>query len=148
MKTFLTLLLAATALTLAACRSEPTAFVSQQMTKYSIENTGKFALLDPLAQAAVTCSGLQEKTDEAGRLQVVANVMNRSRDRVAVQVRCVFKDRNGFSTGDETPWSTLVLDDSSTEAVRFAAANNLAHSYTIAVRQAPPPELVRITQAL
>ena len=147
MKTTLTLLVAATALTLAGCRSEPTAFFPQQMTKYTVENTGKFALLDPLAQAAVTCSGLQEKTDAAGRLQIVANVMNRSRERVAVQVRCVFKDRNGFSTGDETPWATLVLDDSSTEAVRFAAANNLAHSYTIAVRQAPPLELVRITQA-
>ena len=147
MKTILSLLTAVTALTMAGCSSEPLGFLPEQMTKYSIENTGKFASLDPFARAAVTCSGLQEKTDGAGRLEVIANVMNRSRDRVTVEVHCVFKDRNGFSTGDETPWTTLVLENNATEAMRFAAANSLAHSYTITVRHVPATELVRLTQA-
>jgi len=137
MKTTLTLLAAAAALGLAGCQAGPTALRPQESTKYSIESTGKFALLDQPAQDAVTCSGLQEHVSSTGRMEIVANVKNRGTSPVAVQVRCVFKDKHGFSTGDETPWETIRLDDNATEAVRFAAANNLALQYTIAVRQAP-----------
>lgn len=136
MKNILPLFAAVTALGLGGCQTEPSSFLPQETTKYSIENTGKFALLDQPAQAAITCSGLQERINPEGRLEVVANVRNRSPSRIAVEVRCIFKDKNGFSTGDETPWQTLTLDDGATEAVRFAAANNLAHKFTVAVRQA------------
>jgi hypothetical protein len=67
---------------------------------------------------------------------VVANVKNRESRRIQVQVNCVFKDEQGFSTGDETPWQTLILSENSTEAVRFTAMNPLAKKYTVRVRQA------------
>ncbi|MDE3084975.1 MAG: DUF1425 domain-containing protein, partial [Verrucomicrobiota bacterium] len=51
-------------------------------------------------------------------------------------VQCVFKDANGFSTGDETPWQTLILAENSTETVHFAAMNPAAKKFTIRVRQA------------
>ena len=146
MKTTLPLPVAVIALLLGGCQTEPGSFLPQQTTKYSIESTEKFALLDQPAQAAVTCSGLQERFDGEGRLQIVANVKNRGDSRIGVQVRCIFKDRNGFSTGDVTPWQTLLLEDSATAAVHFAAANNLASKYTIAVRQAPGVEPMRLTQ--
>lgn len=145
MKKNLPYLVAATALWLGGCQTEPNSLLPRESTKYSIESTGKFALLDQPAQTAVTCSGLQERVNAEGRLEVVANVQNRGRSRLEVQVRCVFKDRNGFSTGDETPWQTLVLEDSATEAVRFAAANNLAQKFTVAVRQAHGTEPLRLS---
>ena len=136
MKTNLpTLAAVVTALLLAGCRTEPSSFLPRGTTKYSIENTGKFALMDQATQAAVTCTGLQEHTGSDGRLEVVANVKNCGSRRIEVQVRCVFKDDNGFSTGDETAWQMLVLGEGATEALRFASQNNLARQYTVAVRQ-------------
>lgn len=123
-------------LLLASCQSN-SSYVSQGTTKYSIEGTEKFALLDKVAQSAITCTGLQEGLSSTGRLEVVANVKNRLSTAVQVRVRCVFKDAQGFATGDETAWQNLDLADEETEAVRFTAVNNLAHKYTIMVRSMP-----------
>jgi uncharacterized protein YcfL len=84
----------------------------------------------------VTCTGLQEVPLTDGRLEVVANVKNRENRRIQVQINCVFKDAQGFSTGDETPWQTLILSEYATEAVRFTAMNTQAKKYTVRVRQA------------
>ena len=121
-------------LLLAGCSAVPGTFQLQETARYSIENTGKFAPLDPATSAAVVCTGLQEHTGRDGRLEVVANVMNRGSGRRVVQVRCVFKDANGFSTGDETAWQVLRLEGDATEAVRFVSLNNRARLYTVAVR--------------
>ena len=126
---------AALALT-AGCATEPGPFPPLDTTKFTLENTDRFVLLDKPAQYSVTCTGLQERPLADGRLEVVANVKNRESRRIEVQINCVFKDEQGFSTGDETPWQTLILSENSTEAVRFTAMNAQAKKYTVRVRQA------------
>jgi hypothetical protein len=121
---------------LAGCATEPGPYVAQDTTKYTVENTEKFVLLDKPTQTSVTCTGLQEGLLPDGRLDVVANVKNRENRRIQVQINCVFKDEQGFSTGDETPFQTLILAEYATEAVHFTAMNTLAKKYTIRVRQA------------
>ena len=121
---------------LGGCATEPGPFTPQDTTKYTVENTEKFALLDKPTQTSVTCTGLQERTLPDGRLEIVANVKNRENRRIQVQIGCVFKDEQGFSTGDESPYQTLILAENSTEAVRFTAMNPLAKRSTIRVRQA------------
>jgi len=103
-------------------------------TKYDLENRSKFVLLDEDIQDAVTCSGLQERFTEDGRLEINANIRNRIEGRVTVQVNCVFKDEQGFPTGDETPFQTLILTKNAQEGVRFISMNNKARRYTIRVR--------------
>jgi uncharacterized protein YcfL len=125
-----------TVLFLAGCQQPPGPFLPQDTTKYSIENTEKFVLMDQSTQVSVTCTGLQERTTSDGRLEVVANVKNRENRRIQVQIRCVFKDEQSAATGDETPWQTLILGENATEALRFTAMNTQARKYTIAVRQA------------
>ena len=120
----------------AGCASEPGPAAPQDSTKYTIENTDKFVLLDKPTQMSVTCTGLKERTLPDGRMEVVANVKNREDHPLHVQVNCVFKDDQGFSTGDETAFQTISLEEKSTEVVRFTAANALAKKYTIRVRQA------------
>jgi uncharacterized protein YcfL len=105
-------------------------------TKFTLEQSERFVLLDKPAQFSVTCTGIQERPLADGRLEVVANVKNREARRIQVQVNCVFKDEQGISTGDETPWQTLILSENSTEAVRFTAMNTLGRKYTVRVRQA------------
>lgn len=128
-------LLAALAVT-AGCVSPPGPFAPLDTTKFTLENSERFVLLDKPTQNSVTCTGLQERPLADGRLEVVANVKNRESRRIQVQVNCVFKDAQGFSTGDETPWQTLILSENATEAVRFTAMNTAARSYTVRVRQA------------
>jgi uncharacterized protein YcfL len=121
---------------LAGCTTEPGPFTPQDTTKYTVENTEKFVLLDKPTQYSITCTGLQERVLPDGKLEVVANVKNREDRRIQVQINCVFKDEQGFTTGDESPFQTLILAENSTEAVRFTAMNALAKRYTIRVRQA------------
>jgi hypothetical protein len=133
----LPLLAAAVAFVLGGgCVAQPGPHAPLDTTKYTLENTDKFVLLDQPAQYSVTCTGLQERMLADGRLEVVANVKNREARRLQVQVNCVFKDDQGFSTGDETPWQTLILSENATEAVRFTAMNGSAKRYTVRVRQA------------
>jgi hypothetical protein len=118
------------------CVAEPGPFPALDSTKFTLENTDRFVALDQGVQHSVTCTGLQEIPLADGRLEVVANVKNREARRIQVQINCVFKDEQGFSTGDETPFQTLILTENSTEAVRFTAMNAAAKKYTIRVRQA------------
>ena len=61
---------------------------------------------------------------------------NRENRRLKVQIDCVFKDEQGVSTGDETPFKNLILAEYSTEAVQFTSTDNQARKYTIRVREA------------
>lgn len=131
------LLVSVVALALGAgCATEPGPHAPLDTTKFTLENTDRFVLLDKPAQYSVTCTGLQERPLADGRLEVTANVKNREARRIQVQISCVFKDEQGFSTGDETPWQTLILSENATEAVRFTAMNTQARKYTVRVRQA------------
>lgn len=103
--------------------------------RYDLENSEKFVLLSKRAERSITCSGIQERPQEDGRLQVVANIRNRLRRQVQVQVNCVFKDEQGFPIGDETPFQTLILTENAQEGVSFVSMNNKAKRYTIRVRE-------------
>jgi uncharacterized protein YcfL len=129
-------LLGALGLALAGCKSHEGAYEPVNTTVYDLENRHRLVLMDKAVQNSVTCSGFQERTNADGRLEVVANVRNRETRRIQVQVSCVFKDEQGFSTGDETPWQNPILTENAQEAVRFVASNDKAKKYTIRVRQA------------
>ncbi len=111
-------------------------YAAKDTTKYNLESTEKFVLMDKHVQYSVTSTGIQQRLNDDGRLEVVANIKNREDRRIQVQVSCIFKDAQGFSTGDETPWQTLILGENTTEAVNFKSMNTQARTYTIRVRQA------------
>ena len=94
----------------------------------------KFQALGGLAANAVTCSALKETLQPDGRLEVRANVHNRLGKRIQGQVNCVFKDAEGFSTGDETPFQSLILDERGQKTVTFTSLNKKAKDYTVQVR--------------
>jgi hypothetical protein len=123
-------------LALAGCQAPTGPFAPRDTTKYTLENTEMFVLMDQRAQYSVTSTGIQRGTTEDGRLSVVANIKNRESRRIEVQVSCVFKNAEGFTTGDETPWETLMLGENETKAVTFTAMNLAADRFTVRVRQA------------
>ena len=102
----------------------------------AIANSSKFVALGSLVNQTVKCTALQETILPDGRLQVRANILNRFNKRVDLQVNCVFKDDQGFSTGDETPFQTLILDEAAQDTVTFISLNDKAKNYTVRVRLA------------
>jgi uncharacterized protein YcfL len=122
-------------LVLAACAVAP-GTEPQDSTKFTVENTDQFAALDPATEAAVTCTGLQERMLGDGRLEVVANVKNRGSQPVTVEVQCLFLDDRGMTTEVEGPWQALALGGDATEVVRFTSSNDAAKKYAIRVRRA------------
>ena len=138
-KSLLSLLTAGGALLLVAgcCSTHDKGPYLPQIPKTPAHETyAGVVLLDPGVQYSVTCSGVQEQTLPDGRLEVIAHLRNRENRRIEVQANCVFKDLNAFSTGDETPFTTVILTENGTEDVRFVSMNNLAKKCTIRVRQA------------
>jgi hypothetical protein len=115
----------------AGCAAAPTL----DSAKYTVENTDHFAALDPEAEAAVRCTGLQERTLGDGRLEVIANVKNRGAQAARVQIQCEFLDEQGMPVGSEGAWQELALAGDSTEVVRFTAPDARAKGYAIRVRR-------------
>jgi hypothetical protein len=112
------------------------AYPGRNQGKYDLENSEKFVTMNFRAQRSVTASGIMSHPLDDGRLEVAANLRNRLNRRIEAQVQCVFKDIGGFSTGDETPWQTLILTENGQETVKFASMNDKAKDFTIRVREA------------
>lgn len=134
----LSVALLASTLLAAGCKStyDRGPYLAEESKTPAYESTERFVLLDPGVQYSITCTGINERTLADGRLEVTAQIRNRENRRLEVQVNCVFKDGNMVSTGDETPFQTLILTENATESVKFTSANAAAKKYTIRVRQA------------
>ncbi len=137
-KSLLTLVAAGAAGLLAAgCSTyDKGPYLPQESQTPAYENAEQIVLLDPGVQHSVTCTGVQQRVRDDGRLEVTAHLRNRENRRIEVQANCVFKDQNGYSTGDETPFRTVILTENGTEDVQFVSLNALARKCTIRVRQA------------
>jgi uncharacterized protein YcfL len=105
-------------------------------TKYTLENTDKFAVIEDGGAHTVTCTGLLQHALADGRLEVVATLKNRDNKPATVQANCVFKEPQGSPVGTETAWQTVHLAENGTQAVRFTAPTAAAKKYTVQVR--PP----------
>jgi len=128
---------------LSGCQSSSGPYLPPNTTKYSVESTDKFVLLDKYSQGAVSCTGLQERVTPANLVEVAANVKNRETEKIQVQVCCVFHDENAPAAQpgaeipmDQTAWQTVVLDAGATETVRFMSPKTQDRAYSIHVRQA------------
>lgn len=131
------LLPVAAALVVAGCSTyDKGPYIPEQSKTPAYENTERFVLLDPGVKYSITCTGINERTLDDGRLEVTAQIRNRENRRLEVQANCVFKDGNMIATGDETPFQTVILTENATESVKFTSANGAAKKYTIRVRQA------------
>ena len=121
---------------LAGCATSPATQAPRDSTKFTVENTDRFAALDAATGAAVNCTGLQERTLGDGRLEVIANVKNRGSAPARLQIQCLFLDDDGAPVGAEGPWQALAIAGDSTEVVRFTAPDAAAKKYAIRVRRA------------
>ena len=112
-------------------------YLPQQSKTPAFESIEPVVLLDPGVRYSVTVTGQpQARLLDDGRLEVITQLRNRENRRIEVQADCVFKDVNGTTVSDETPFQTVILTENSTEQVKFTSMNDKAKKYTIRVRQA------------
>jgi uncharacterized protein YcfL len=116
------------------CASVPAPQAPQDTTKFTMENTVRFVALDAATEAAISCTGLQERALADGRLEVVANLKNGGAKSERVSVQCVFLDEQGLPVAGEAPWQVFAIGADSTEVVRFTAPVVTARKYSIRVR--------------
>ncbi|MCW5548964.1 MAG: hypothetical protein KIT44_08370 [Opitutaceae bacterium] len=96
----------------------------------------KYQPLDRPVREAVECFALHERVLPDGRLEVVAVMRNLTAAPVKLQLNCVFKDAQGFSIGDETPFQSATVFPGVNESVRFTSAGATARSFTVRARLA------------
>jgi len=129
----------AVAVLVAGCKAtyDKGPYLPQTSKTPAYESTEPVVLLDPAVQHSITVGGPPfAQTLPDGRLEVTVQLRNRENRRIEVQANCVFKDINGVSTGDETPFRTVILTENATEQIKFTSMNDRAKRYTIRVRQA------------
>ena len=72
-----------------------------------------------------------------GRMIVRANLQNKmATTELRIQVRTVFTDEQGFSTGDETPWKYFLLPRGSIITYSVTAMNDKAKNFHVEIRAA------------
>jgi hypothetical protein len=119
----------------AGCAASPTTPPAFENTKYTLEKTDRFALLDRMASHTVSCTGLITRSLADGRTELVANLKNREGQRLEAQASCVFRDEQGV-TIEETAWQPVTLPENSTVSVRFVTKAPATSRYTVRVRDA------------
>lgn len=127
-----TLVIAALGLAMGCVHKGP--YVPKSEPEAAAENRETLVVLGEELSEKIAVEGQQAKSLEDGRLQVFANIRNRTKKRVVVQVQTVFKDEHNFSTGDETAWQEIVITDLSQTTYQSVSQNDKAKKYTIRVR--------------
>ena len=139
MRTTIVILLPLSALLAAGCASshDKGPYLPQNSATPPYESTESVVLMDPGVQYSITTVGQPvARLLDDGRMEVVVSLRNRENRRIEVQGQCVFKDVGGITTGDETPWQTVILTENSTEQIKFTSSNDRAKRFTVRVRQA------------
>ncbi len=113
----------------------PATATPRDSTKFTLENTNRFMVLDSATEAAVSCTGLQERTLDDGRLEVIANLKNRGSAPVRVHIQCLFQNDQGAPFSVAGSWQSLAIAGDSTEVVRFTAPDAMVKAYEIRVRK-------------
>jgi uncharacterized protein YcfL len=130
----------AAALFVAGCKSSPPhdkgPYMPQASPAPDLEAKQPVVLLDGRVAYSVTAPFYTSRTLPDGRLEVTVALRNRETRRIEVQANCVFKDEMGVSTGDETPFETVILTENATEQIKFTSLNEKAKKYTVRVREA------------
>lgn len=121
---------------LSGCKTQTTEGVTFNSTKFTLEQTEKLQFLDLDLADDISSTGIQHSVLADGRLQVVVNIRNRANRRYPLMLSASFRDQQGFSTGEETPWQNVAIAENSTEAVKFVSTKVTSRNFTVRVRAA------------
>ncbi len=135
-KTGALVLLAAVGMTSAACskRSKSPSFA--RVDKEAIEAaTAPVNVLDYDLRNRVAADQATKSRLEDGRLEVRVNLRNSTRKDLDVLARCVFKDAQGISHGDETEWEPIFFAPQQIQTYVARSKTGTPSTFTVEVRR-------------
>jgi len=101
----------------------------------ALEERETAVVLDDILSKKISVEAQSARWTEDRRLQVFANIRNRTDFVKNVDVQTILKEESGFSLGDETAWKREILGPNETKTYTATSLNDRARKYTIRIRE-------------
>lgn len=121
---------------IAGCSMAPARGKKPFWARDYIEENDTFVHLDSGLEGSLRLVEEATSKTEDLRLIVKAKLMNRYTQTLRVQIQTVFKDKDGFATGDETNWELVLIPAKAYYYYEAKAMNTRAEKYVIRCRYA------------
>lgn len=121
---------------IAGCAGVPAKGVKPMKASQLYEETETFVYLSKGLNKRFLLSDQLVSATEDGRLVVKAKLFNKLPENLRVQFQTIFKDKDGYPTGDETNWELVVIPHNAYYYYEVKAMNTKAAKYVTRCRYA------------
>ena len=117
------------------CRTEG-ALPAQTVTGkgVTVENDEQFVLLDKALNGKLSFHNPISRRVDNGRLEIVVELRNRTREPLIVNLSTVFRDGEGVTLNDESAWQPVFLGPAQTQVYRVTSITEQAAYFTVRAR--------------
>ncbi|MFA6357282.1 MAG: hypothetical protein WCY09_01240 [Candidatus Omnitrophota bacterium] len=133
-KTYLLLLVFA--FVFAGCSSVPAKGIKPKKVSQLYEETETFVYLNKNLNKQLMLVDQAVSSTEDGRLIVKAKLFNKLPEDLRVQIQTVFKDKDGYPSGDETNWELIIVPHDAYYYYEAKAMNTRGQSHVSRCRYA------------
>lgn len=124
------------AIMLAGCAGVPAKGIKPIKESQLYEETETFVYLSKGMNKRLLLSDQLVSATEDGRLVVKAKLFNKLSENLRVQFQTIFKDKDGYPTGDQTNWELVVIPHNAYYYYEVKAMNTKAEKYVTRCRYA------------
>lgn len=124
------------AVLIAGCNSVPAKGIKPKKASQFYEETETFVYLNKGLNKQLMLADQAVSTTEDGRLVVKAKLFNKLAEDLRVQIQTIFKDKDGYPTGDETNWELILVPHNAYYYYEAKAMNIKGEKYVSRCRYA------------
>lgn len=124
------------AVMLAGCVGVPAKGIKPTKASQFYEETETFVYLSKGMNKRLLLADQLVSATEDGRLVVKVKLFNKLPENLRVQLQTIFKDKDGYPTGDETNWELVVIPHNAYYYYEVKAMNTKGEKYVTRCRYA------------
>ncbi len=124
------------AILITGCFSVPAKGIKPKKASQFYEETETFVYLSKGLNKQLLLADQAVSTTEDGRLVVKAKLFNKLAQDLRVQIQTIFKDKDGYPTGDETNWELILIPHNAYYYYEAKAMNTKGQKYVCRCRYA------------
>ena len=121
---------------IAGCASVPAKGIKPKKVSQFYEETETFVYLSKGLNKNLLLAEQATSSTQDGRLVVKAKLFNKLAQDLRVQVQTIFKDKDGYPTGDETNWQLIIVPHNAYYYYEAKALNSKGVKYVSRCRYA------------
>jgi len=123
-------------ITLVGCVGVPAKGIKPIKESQLYEETETFVFLSKGMNKRLLLSDQLVSATEDGRMIIKAKLFNKLSENLRVQFQTIFKDKDGYPTGDETNWELVVIPHNAYYYYEVTAMNTKAAKHVTRCRYA------------